>query len=362
MVIRRPLAAAIAVLSVSVGAAAPGETPTKAPDDANVSWTVTLSSSALSFERERVMDMADAVDTKFPDWKLVPLFDALVKARGNWQTAHPTREFRASVTIRSDEALPAAKVTRVMHTCRLAVNPVIRLGVHRETGEPSAEDTFELAHWQPCVPVSEGERMDECQGFGFEVGLLTAVSAIEVKAGKALLASIPIHDPKADFETPLGAALAQIEDLPEPGPRRIGILVADDVPNGALVRVLAVVRERGLGPPFVLPRMLAPLGYIPEICHRVDVEKKVRENQSRVAACYETALATNPELVASVKIVWRILPDGVVGRLVLERNEGLPDDVARCVLDVIASIRFTPPDGGICQISYPFTFAPAGAP
>lgn len=105
------------------------------------------------------------------------------------------------------------------------------------------------------------------------------------------------------------------------------------------------------------------------------IQKVVRANQSRMVACYQAALARNPNTPGGkvrVKIV--IAEDGTVQRAehepnksgsnttlsaALEGNEPPMTDgaVIACVVSEFKKLVFPRPDGGIVIATYPLTFS-----
>jgi len=91
----------------------------------------------------------------------------------------------------------------------------------------------------------------------------------------------------------------------------------------------------------------------PEVIQRV-----VRQQQSRVLACYKLGLQNNPSLQGRVTTKFVIDREGAVS-LVADGGSDLPDQaVIQCVVRVFGSLRFPKPDGGIVTVVYPWIFNP----
>ena len=93
----------------------------------------------------------------------------------------------------------------------------------------------------------------------------------------------------------------------------------------------------------------------------------MRSKMNEVGDCYAQWLRQNPELGGQLKVRFRIsqsagqsvasidqvsIADGGISHFALEG----------CVMNVVQSLKFTPPAGGVMTVSYPFVFAPAGPP
>jgi hypothetical protein len=84
----------------------------------------------------------------------------------------------------------------------------------------------------------------------------------------------------------------------------------------------------------------------------------------RVRDCYRDGLATTPTLAGGVVVHFAIGPDGHATpgdtRSTLTPEGPSATDVAACVRDVVATLRFpTPADGRPVEVVYPFTFSAA---
>jgi hypothetical protein len=87
------------------------------------------------------------------------------------------------------------------------------------------------------------------------------------------------------------------------------------------------------------------------------IRRYIKRNLAKIAYCYEHELLAHPELAGTIAVRFFIQPDGGVKD---STASGLDATVARCVADVVSAIQFPRPDGGGVEVSYPFTFHPAG--
>lgn len=94
-----------------------------------------------------------------------------------------------------------------------------------------------------------------------------------------------------------------------------------------------------------------------QFCKSGDIQRVVRARSRGVQYCYDKALAANPELAGKLMVSWRIGLDGRVAAVRVESNTLGSRDVAGCVQRAIKRWRFPKPEGGQCQIRYPFVFS-----
>ncbi len=91
-------------------------------------------------------------------------------------------------------------------------------------------------------------------------------------------------------------------------------------------------------------------------CKQADILRVVNARQSGIQYCYEKELARNPELNGKVTIKWRIALDGKVMKVWLDSSTLKNGTVESCMIRSIERWTFTKPDGGICEIAFPFVF------
>ena len=93
------------------------------------------------------------------------------------------------------------------------------------------------------------------------------------------------------------------------------------------------------------------------VCHKRDVKTVIRGRADALRACYERGLEENPELGGMLVARWVIRMEGDTRTLRLPTNalgEGVATD---CIVRVLSRMRFKPPEGGVCLVEQPFTFA-----
>ena len=75
-----------------------------------------------------------------------------------------------------------------------------------------------------------------------------------------------------------------------------------------------------------------------------------------VRYCYEQELARDPELGGKVTMMWQIGLDGkVIKAWADDTSSSLKNNkVKNCMKRSVKRWRFPKPDGGICQVRYPF--------
>ena len=92
-------------------------------------------------------------------------------------------------------------------------------------------------------------------------------------------------------------------------------------------------------------------------CKMSDILRVVNSRQRGIQYCYEKELARNPELGGKVTLVWRIGLDGkVLGKATIAKSTLKNGVVESCMTRSVSRWKFTKPDGGICEIKFPFVF------
>ncbi len=88
------------------------------------------------------------------------------------------------------------------------------------------------------------------------------------------------------------------------------------------------------------------------------IRRYIHRNISKVTYCYEKQLLVKPTLAGTVTVKFFITPAGSVTNV---SASGLDPDVASCVAKFVSDIKFPKPKGGGgVQVTYPFSFRPAG--
>lgn len=93
-------------------------------------------------------------------------------------------------------------------------------------------------------------------------------------------------------------------------------------------------------------------------CKQADILRVVSSRQRAVQYCYEKELARNPELKGKVILNWRIGLNGKVMKSWVSSSSLKNGTVESCMTRSIKRWTFTKPDGGICEIKFPFVFSP----
>jgi hypothetical protein len=89
------------------------------------------------------------------------------------------------------------------------------------------------------------------------------------------------------------------------------------------------------------------------------IRRYIKRNLGKIQYCYEKELLAKSNLAGTVSTNFFITPNGNVAQA---SGAGVDPSVANCVANVIKGIEFPKPkNGGGVQVSYPFTFRPAGS-
>ncbi len=83
------------------------------------------------------------------------------------------------------------------------------------------------------------------------------------------------------------------------------------------------------------------------------VRKVVKENVTKLQACYEQTLMANPNIAGTVTATFTV-DNGSISNI---KAAGVHPDVEVCVIKTVQLFRFPP--GGRVEVTYPFTFKPA---
>ncbi|MBI5534572.1 MAG: AgmX/PglI C-terminal domain-containing protein [Deltaproteobacteria bacterium] len=91
------------------------------------------------------------------------------------------------------------------------------------------------------------------------------------------------------------------------------------------------------------------------------IQQVVRNEYTRLRACYEDGLRREPTLTGRVATRFVIGLDGTVSQ-VTSGGSDLPDRVVQeCIFDVFRTLKFPRPNGGIITVVYPIRFSPGEA-
>ena len=106
--------------------------------------------------------------------------------------------------------------------------------------------------------------------------------------------------------------------------------------------------------PFAPPRIVGGLD-------RETILKVVRRHQSEIKFCYESALATHPQLGGKITVAWTIDPSGAVSEANVAESGIDNANVEACVLQRVRRWRFPEPaGGGVVAVTFPWIFKTAG--
>ena len=92
-------------------------------------------------------------------------------------------------------------------------------------------------------------------------------------------------------------------------------------------------------------------------CKESDILRVVQARQRGIQFCYERELARSPELAGKVTLGWRVMTDGRVGGVMVEDSTLGDRGVEDCMKRAVKRWRFPKPEGGMCQIRFPFVFS-----
>lgn len=83
------------------------------------------------------------------------------------------------------------------------------------------------------------------------------------------------------------------------------------------------------------------------------VRKVVKENVTKLQACYEQTLMANPNIAGTVTATFTV-DNGSISNI---KAMGVHPEVEACVIKAVQLFKFPP--GGKVEVTYPFTFKPA---
>ncbi len=104
-------------------------------------------------------------------------------------------------------------------------------------------------------------------------------------------------------------------------------------------------------------RARAGRGTVSAFCKEKDILRVVNARQRGISYCYEKELAKNPELAGKVTISWRIAMNGKVQKVIVVSSTLGSKKVEACMKRSIQRWSFPRPEGGMCQIRFPFVFS-----
>ena len=94
-----------------------------------------------------------------------------------------------------------------------------------------------------------------------------------------------------------------------------------------------------------------------DFCDPSNIRRVVGARANAIQHCFERELQVNPSLSGNITANWRIELDGSVSNVMISSSTLNNNNVESCVTRVISRMRFAEPDGGMCEINYPFVFS-----
>ncbi|HET6585328.1 MAG TPA: AgmX/PglI C-terminal domain-containing protein [Nannocystaceae bacterium] len=86
------------------------------------------------------------------------------------------------------------------------------------------------------------------------------------------------------------------------------------------------------------------------------IDKEVRRHKAQIHFCYQKQLTRFPNLAGKVSLFWTIAMDGSVTRAKVKSSSLGNSDVESCMVRALSNWRFPKPEGGVVEVTYPFTF------
>jgi len=88
------------------------------------------------------------------------------------------------------------------------------------------------------------------------------------------------------------------------------------------------------------------------------IDDTIRPHMPSIVACYQRALADQPELAGKVVVGFVIDESGAVRDAGVDKSTLDAPSVRDCLVDVVETVTFPPPSGGNVRVAYPFVFEP----
>lgn len=93
-------------------------------------------------------------------------------------------------------------------------------------------------------------------------------------------------------------------------------------------------------------------------CRKGDITSTVRRQAGSIRSCYETRLQAKPTIGGKLTLRWTIDLNGRVRSAGITANSLGDRAVTGCILRVVRRMQFAKPDGGACDVQWPFVFTP----
>ena len=91
-------------------------------------------------------------------------------------------------------------------------------------------------------------------------------------------------------------------------------------------------------------------------CKMEDILHVIRENQNTINHCFKKEFALNNKLSGKVVLCWTILVNGEVRQPQVCSSTLQNVKVESCMVNALEQWQFVKPNGGICEIKFPFVF------
>lgn len=112
----------------------------------------------------------------------------------------------------------------------------------------------------------------------------------------------------------------------------------------------------GKGKKKVEARVSRGAARVGQFCAKSNIQSVVGRGSGAIKYCFEKELQLNPSLGGKVIINWTVDLSGKVIKPYVSSSTMNNKKVESCMVRVVARWRFDQPKGGLCAISYPFTF------
>jgi hypothetical protein len=101
------------------------------------------------------------------------------------------------------------------------------------------------------------------------------------------------------------------------------------------------------------PKALPPaLGY----CQKRDIERVMKSRRGAFKFCYQRSLQMNPSLSGKITTRFRINDEGRVTAATVLSNTMDDRTVPKCLISNLKKLTFPRPQGGQCEVRWPFNF------
>ena len=94
-----------------------------------------------------------------------------------------------------------------------------------------------------------------------------------------------------------------------------------------------------------------------DFCQPSDIQRVVQARSQAIQHCYERRLQVDPQLSGNLTMNWRVELDGSPSNIRVMESTLNDAEVEGCVSRTIERMQFDQPDGGMCEINYPFVFS-----